>query len=332
MKKFDIVTFGSAAWDAFVGLGRTETVVSEKFINKGICFNLGSKIDVDNLSFASGGAGTNTATTFVNQGFETAYVGVVGDDIYGAEIVRELKQRGVSVKFVRKTNIRPTNYSIVFRSEQDRTIFAYRGASELFETKDIPKVNADWFYVATLSGKSAECTKNIVDYAVKNNIKVALNPGSSQLILPELPEILKKIDVLILNQEEASILTKISFTNESGIFKKIDDMCPGITIMTKGADGVVVSDGSMLYKAGSPDVKVIERTGAGDAFGSGFVSGLMLSKGDVESAIQLGLANSVSCIQKIGAKNGLIKKNAKFDKVEIKKEGCCPDCDCKLKI
>ncbi len=327
MAKQSIVTFGSAAWDAFVGLKqKAETVVSEKFINKGICFNLGSKIDVDNLFFASGGAGANTATTFANQGFKTAYVGVVGDDIYGAEIIRELKQRGVNVKFVRKTNLKPTNYSIIFSSEQDRTIFAYRGASELFEIKDIPKIKADWFYIA-----ANKMAKEIIDFAFENKIKIAFNPGNAQLALPELPEILKKIDVLILNQEEASILTKVPFRNESAIFKTIDDMCPGIAIMTKGVDGVVVSDGKMLYRAGSPDVKVVERTGAGDAFGSGFISGLIHSKGDVESAIQLGLANSVSCIQQVGAKNGLLEKNAKFEKVRIIKEGCCVGCDCKPK-
>ncbi|MDP2909773.1 MAG: PfkB family carbohydrate kinase [bacterium] len=333
MAKFDIVTFGSASQDVFAGLENAEMVENEKFLNKGICFNLGSKIGLKSLYFASGGAGTNTAATFANQGFKTAFAGAVGDDVYGQEIVTELKSRGIETGFVKKTK-KQTNYSIVFSyGNEDRTIFAFRGASEDLDKKDIPfkKLSAKWFYIATLSGKTAKLTKEIVNYAFKNKIKIAFNPGNSQLLLPELNDIIKKADILILNQEEASILTKIPYSDEKEIFKKIDVLCPGVAIMTKGADGVVVSDGMHLYSAKSPDVEVVERTGAGDAFGSGFVSGFIISGGNVEEGIQLGLANSVSCIRKIGAKNGLIKKGAKIKKINIAKEECCPECDCVIK-
>jgi len=303
---FDIVTFGSASWDVFMRLKSAETIEGDKFSNKGICFNVGSKIEADDLQFFSGGAGTNAAATFANRGFKTAYVGAVGKDIYGKEILKELKRRKIEAKFVKKVD-KATNYSIIFRHNdgEDRTVFAYRGASEEIEKKDIPfgKLKSSWFYAA-----ATKLIKEIVDYAFENKIKVALNPGNAQLLLPELPEILKKVSVLILNQEEASILTKIPYRNEEEIFKKIDDMCPGIAIMTKGAEGVTVSDGKKIYRAEAPKVKAVESTGAGDAFGSGFVSGFVASNGNVEEGIKLGIANSVSCIQKVGAKNGLIKK------------------------
>jgi len=63
-----------------------------------------------------------------------------------------------------------------------------------------------------------------------------------------------------------------------------------------------------------------EKTGAGDAFGSGFLSGL-LQKNDIEYAIQLATANATSCIQKIGAKNGLLKKDewGSWPKVKVRK-------------
>jgi len=168
---------------------------------------------------------------------------------------------------------------------------------------DIPfeKLKASWFYVP--AGKLA---KDIVNYAFENKIKIALNPGNSQLKSPDLPDIIKKADILILNQEEASVLTGIPYKDEGAIFEKLDDMCPGITIMTKGAEGAVASDGKEIFRINSPEVKIVESTGAGDAFGSGFVSGFIKSKGDIREGINLGIANSVSCIQKIGAKNGLI--------------------------
>ena len=130
--------------------------------------------------------------------------------------------------------------------------------------------------------------------------------------------ILKKIDILLLNQEEASLLTGISYQKEKQIFKKLDELVPEIAIMTKGDRGAVVSGGNCLYRAGAPKVKVAEKTGAGDAFGSGFLASYIKNQ-NIEQALQLGIANSTSCIQKIGAKNGLLKKDQSFKKARVLK-------------
>jgi sugar/nucleoside kinase (ribokinase family) len=81
-----IITFGSATWDAFSELRDKDykIIESENFLTgKGLCFSLGSKIIIDELNFFSGGGGTNSAATFSRQGFETAYVGKVGNDDQG---------------------------------------------------------------------------------------------------------------------------------------------------------------------------------------------------------------------------------------------------------
>lgn len=326
---YDIITFGSATWDIFLKPNGPETIKDEKkFITgKGICFNLGSKIDVDEIHFSSGGSGTNTAATFVKQGFKTAYCGRVGGDFAGGEIISELKKLGVKTSFTYKTNEKPTNTSVVLSAnDEDRTIFVYRGASEIFEKKDIPwnKLKAKWFYIGPLSGKLCEIFEEIVDFAKKNNIKVAVNPGNCQLSYPpeKLKRILQKVDILLLNHEEASFLTKIPYSNESEIFKKIDQMCSGIAIMTKGPAGVVASDGKYIYSADILKVKVVDRTGAGDSFGAGFLSEFIKTNGDIESAIQFGVANSAGCLSEWGAKNGILEKNTSYEKVNVRKEEC----------
>ncbi|MDO8663652.1 MAG: PfkB family carbohydrate kinase, partial [Candidatus Wildermuthbacteria bacterium] len=161
----------------------------------------------------------------------------------------------------------------------------------------------------------------LVDFAKKNKIKVALNPGYNQLSLPiaVLERILSKIDVLILNRKEASQLTGIAFQNEKETFQKIDKMTEGIAIMTKGGEGVVVSDGEYLYRAMGLGLKLVDGTGAGDSFGSGFVAGLM-KKDNIVYAIQLAMANSGRNITKWGAKEGLLEKGQKFEKVKVNKE------------
>lgn len=344
---YDIITFGSATKDIFIKPKTFQKISDKKkFITgKGVCFNLGSKVDIKDITFSSGGGGTNTAATFAKQGFRVAYCGAVGNDLAGQEIINELANRGIDTQFIIKTDRKSTNHSIVISGiDDERTILVYRGASEELKAENIPWLRvsprtagtdpeAKWFYIAPLSGSLCDRFEALVNFAYKNKIKVALNPGNCQLSLPQsiLKRILNKVDILILNQEEAALLTKIPYSKEKEIFKKIDEICSGITIMTKGERGVVVSDGQYLYRAKPRKSKVVDRTGAGDSFGAGFVAGFIQSKSDVIFATQLGIANADSCLKKIGAKNGLLKKNEKFFKVRVTKEKCCSTCLCQRK-
>src|SRR3989344_300445 len=234
---FDIITFGSVTRDILVIPKKLTTLKYKKSISPEgqVCFPLGSKIDVNNIEFYSGGGATNTATTFSLQGFKTAFCGMVGDDLFGREVIKELKGLGINTNLVVKTNRKPTGQAVIILGdlEKDRTVLVYRGASELMEKKDISfkKLKAKWFYLAPLSGLLRNSFEDIINFTKENQIKVAVNPGIAQLSLSNFPEIAKKIDILILNQEEASFLTKIPLTQEEEIFKKIDELCPGIAVM-----------------------------------------------------------------------------------------------------
>jgi fructokinase len=172
-----------------------------------------------------------------------------------------------------------------------------------------------------LAGNLCNNFEAIVNFAKENNIKIAVNPGNSQLSLPKktLKEIFAKIDILILNQEEASLLTKTPFKKEKLVFKKLDKLCPGVAIMTKGKEGVVVSDGEFIYSAKILKTEVADTVGAGDAFASGFVSAFIKENGNIEKAIQLGIANSAGCLSQTGAKNGLLTSMQEFEKVKVEK-------------
>lgn len=328
---YDIITFGSAAQDIHLKSDAFKILKDSKdFVSgEGICLNLGSKIDVEDITFASGGGGTNTAATFAKQGFRTAFCGAIGVDVAGLEIIRELRHLRVDTRFLVKKKEKHTNQSIIISSTgQDRTILVYRGASDIFEEKDIPwkKIKkAKWFYLAPLSGSLSNSFEKIVDFAHENKIKVAVNPSMQQLSLPreQLNKILAKIDILFLNKEEASFLTKVSFSQENEIFKKIDEVCKGIVVMTKGGEGVSVSDGEYLYSAlPNPERNIVDATGAGDAFASGFLTGFIRYKSSIESAIQLGLANSEANLKEVGAKTGLLEKKSQYPRAQVAKQLC----------
>lgn len=315
---FDVVTFGSATRDLFIRSKEFKTLKNKEFITgQGICFNLGSKIYLDDMLFTTGGGGTNAAATFAKQGFKTAYIGRIGKDSGGRAIKEELKDLRV-VSFISEDNKLKTAYSIIISvSQKERTILVYNGACHYLSVKDVPfvKLKAKWFYIAGLSGKSAQVLLPIIDFVKKNKIKVVLNPGAAQLNLGlnGLKNILNTVDVLILNQEEGAKLAELPFEKEKEIFKKLDKFVRGIVVMTKGPKGVVVSDGKCVYSAGTfKEKRYVDRTGAGDAFGSGFVSGLIRTN-KIEEAIKLGSANGTAVVEELGAKNGLLTK-LRFEK------------------
>ncbi len=324
---FDIITFGSATRDVFLRLKKESYQILKKKefpTGKGLCFSLSSKIEIEDLIMSSGGGGTNSAATFASQGFKTAFCGKVGKDKIGEAIIKELKKFKVSTVFIKKDKKLPTAYSVILSSPQGtRTILVYRAACHFMKFKEIPwkELKAKWFYIAPLSDSLAKLFGPLVKFAKENGIKIAANLGNSQINLGQeiLKPILSKIDIIILNQEEASLLTKIPFQKEKKIFQKLNKLIPGIVLMTKAKKGAVVSDGKYIWKAGTRSLKIIEKTGAGDAFGAGFVTGF-IKKNNIAYAIQLATANAFFCIQKIGAKNGLLKKGRKFVKIKVQKK------------
>jgi sugar/nucleoside kinase (ribokinase family) len=285
---------------------------------------LGSKINVDEISFTSGGGGTNTAATFAKQGFKVAYCGAIGSDSSGLEIVRELKHFRIDTRFLVKKKEKHTNQSVVISSDgQESTKLIYRGASDYLSEKDInwKKIKkTKWFYLAPLTGPLCSNFKRIVDFANQHKIKVAANPSKEQLSLPEeeLKSILQKVNVLFLNQEEAAFLAKLPFEKETEILNKIREFCPGIIVMTRGLEGVLVLGEKDLYSAKPhANLEVVDATGAGDSFASGFLSDFIRNNGNIEKATQLGMANAEANLAKIGAKIGLLEKNSKLSRVSV---------------
>ncbi|MEW6407601.1 MAG: carbohydrate kinase family protein [Patescibacteria group bacterium] len=321
---FDVITFGSATRDVFVYSKNFRILESEEFVTgRAFCFNLGSKIEVDKIIFTTGGGGTNTACGFSRLGLKSAVVSQIGNDPGGQIITEDLKKEKVNNRFLLKSEVFYTAYSIILSIPgSERTILVHRGASENIPYQDIPweKLKAKWFYITSLGGDFMLLEK-IFKTAWEKKIKVAINPGSKELERSyDLFPLIKKADILFLNQEEAAKLTGLSFKKPQEILKKLDEEIKGIVVMTCGAQGSMAAKDDKIYQAGILKVAVAERTGAGDAFGCGFLTDMIL-KNKIEDALQLGTANATSVIQKIGAKVGLLAKNdlVNFKKVEVKK-------------
>ncbi len=326
MTKFDVVTIGSASRDVFLNSPEFKITNSADFITgQALTVPLGSKIEVSKIAFATGGSATNTAVTFARQGLKTACISIIGYDLNATAIIEELAKESVDTSFFQKHSDDLTAYSVILVQDSgERTIVSYKGEGQHFETSKISfdELETDWLVIGSLGGHY-ELLEKSINWAVSKGVKVAVNPGTKELAfgLEKLKPLLKQCAVVTMNQEESAQLLGIEITKEGEVFKAMDEIVEGIFIMTKGHEGVAVSDGTNIYRAGVPDSPVVERTGAGDAFISGFVTEYSRS-GDISKSIQLATANSSSVVTEYGSKAGILRKgnNGPWPLVEVSKE------------
>jgi sugar/nucleoside kinase (ribokinase family) len=89
------------------------------------------------------------------------------------------------------------------------------------------------------------------------------------------------------------------------LVKGLKSLGPKIVVVTEGSKGVAAYDGIDIYTLPAYNVKVVNTAGAGDAFASGFLAGI-LHKQDISHALELGNANASSVVQYFGTKNKLL--------------------------
>jgi len=318
----DITTVGSATEDVFI---RTENpeIIKKKSVHE-VCYPIGTKIIVDDIYFSTGGGGTNTAVSFSRLGLKTAYLGKIGNDKSAREVLRDLEAE--KVKFIGKCENGHTGYSVILIGlEEDRTILAYKGMADDLKISDfrLNNLKTRWFYFSSMLGQSFETMKFLARFAKKNRIKYAFNPSTylAKKGAGYLKEIITDCDLLVMNKEEAQLLAgKDSINN---LLKRLQGYAK-IVIITDGKNGACAYNGVTKYKVIPRKIKVVETTGAGDAFASGVTAGIM--KGNsLEDCLRLGQFNAESVISEIGAKNNLLRtreanKLLKTSHVRIKKE------------
>lgn len=293
--KYDIITVGSAVVDFFVG-------TDIKDAKGNLCLPSGSKLLVKDFAMATGGGGTNTAVGFSKLGLKAGFFGKVGNDLHGKIILDELKNEGVD--FLGLVGKEQTGASVILDSAQrKRTVLTYKGASDFISSDSFSRnLDAKWFYLSSLIGKSLKTEIEIAKIAKARGIKVAYNVSSylTRRGVGAIRGILKNTDVLILNDEEARDLIP-----HGNFFNGLLKFGPKIICVTYGEKGSECFDGARFYRAIPRRVKVVEMTGAGDAFASGFIAGIILNE-DIATSMKFGSVNAASVIQGKGAKNGLL--------------------------
>lgn len=324
---FDVVTVGSATKDAFIETDGANIVsVAKKDKNSAfMAYPYGSKIEINNFNIAIGGGAVNTACNFAGLGMKTATIVKVGEDSTGKDIVKMLEKRGISTDAVVFDENENTGFSVILLSFQgDRTVLAHRGPNASISKKDIDFdliKNSKWLYIAPLNGESTEVLDKIADFAEENDVNMAINVGTSSIKRGEkyLDKILKTAEVVVMNSEEASMLTKIEIRPDSTtekfseckihpdiikMLKHLKSTHAKIVVITDGGNGAYAYDGKMFYQCDEFPAKVVSTLGAGDAFASTFVSVLHQSNWDIEKSLKFAAINAASVVGKFNAQDG----------------------------
>ncbi len=306
-----ILTIGAAVQDVFLSHSPefkpvTDVPAHEVFMK----LDLGAKADVNNINFSTGGGATNAAVTFTRNGLEAEFMGTIGHDPAGLAVLDDLDKEGVDTSHISYSPRYNTGYSVLLLAPNgERTILTYRGASTHYDAKnfDLKGSDADWIYVSSMAG-CMEVLDKIFAQAKQLGIKVFFNPGKDELRqVAKMRSLLEDVDVLSVNREEAQQIVEGDGLEE--IMRHLLHYVPA-AIVSDGPNGVIASDGKVLVRAGMyEDVKVIDRTGAGDAFGSGFLSQWAAGRSMMDSIV-FASANSTSVVTKIGAKAGILYKGA----------------------
>ncbi len=308
MTEYDFVAIGDTVTDAFIRLREAEVHCRIDHTACEICMRFGDKIPYESVTVIPGvGNSANAAVSAAQLGLKTAFVSNVGDDEYGREILKTLGEEGLDTRFIKVNADRKTNYHYVLWYQDDRTILIKHEDFD-YQLPDIG--NPKWVYLSSAGENSVEFHTAIAAYLKSHpEIKLAFQPGTFQMKfgVEKIADIYRRSDVFFCNCEEARKILQTTEDDPKKLLQMMHALGPKIVAITDGPKGAYASDGeNAWFMPPYPDPKPpLSRTGAGDAFSSTFTVALALGK-SVPEALRLAPINSMSVVQHIGARAGLL--------------------------
>jgi sugar/nucleoside kinase (ribokinase family) len=309
-KSYDIIAIGDTVMDVFIKL--SEGHVQESALGAELCMPYGTKIPYESATQVPAvGNSANAAVSAARLGLSAALVTFLGKDEHGQQCFDRLKEEGVHTDYVVQEEGKPTNYHYVLWYGSERTILIKH--SDFTESLPAKFAAPKWIYLSSLGAHTEKFHEEIAEYVRAHpDVKLAFQPGTFQLKAKDmLLELSKSTEVICMNKEEAQEL----LTSDEHEIKKLLDgleaLGPKIIIITDGHAGAYMKyDNTYFNMPIYPDIAPpYERTGAGDAFFSTFIS--YLAKGyDAAYAIKRAPINSMNVVQHIGAQEGLMNEQA----------------------
>lgn len=324
---FDLISIGDAVIDTFVPLTDAHVHFNENL--RELCLRYGDKIPVGDSSTQVAGNAANSSVGASRLKLYTAAYINVGGDSDGVRIKDHLKQEGVDTRYVVVNKDLPSNHHVVLNYKGERTILIFHQPWK-YHLPDLDK--SRWVYFTSLSPTftGSNLLSQLENYLERSGARLLYNPGTFQIKagVKKNPRLLSLTEVFIVNLEEAKIILGHSEGSDITIkklLKSLTDLGSRMAVITDGEKGSYGYDGSSFYYLDIFPAKLVEMTGAGDAYATGILAGLFYGK-DLKEAMRWGAANGASVVEQIGPQPGLLtyskmqerlKENSKIIAKEI---------------
>ena len=294
MSSFDMVGFGALNLDKIFKVNRLAKAEEESFI--------------EDYAEACGGSAANTAIGLARLGCKVGFIGKVGCDREGDLLLKDFHDEGVDTAGTIRAEQGKSGSVMGFVDKKGaRALYIDSGVNDTITLDDVNTryaLRAQFLHLTSFVGETSFQTQKRLLDALPENVKVSFDPGAlyARKGYAAVEPILRRTYVLMPNAIEIGLLTgKLDYC-------KAADLMVGqgvkIVAVKLGANGCYVTDGHERHLIEALNVKVVDTTGAGDAFCAGFLYGLINEK-SLEECGRLGNLVASRCIMQMGARAGL---------------------------
>ncbi len=258
-----------------------------------------------------GGKGANQALAAARLGAQVSMVGRVGQDEYGAALLRNLRDAEVDHTHVTQDPEAPTGVALIVVDDAgENSIVVASGANGQLMCADVDAA------ASAIAGADAlilqlespiDTVTHAAQVAREHGVKVVLNPAPAR---ENLHDLLPLVDVLIPNEHEAMLLTGTPPGNASGMkvaAARLIDQGVEIVVVTLGQRGAFLARADETQLVPAFAVKTVDTTAAGDAFVAGFSVALAAGR-PLTEAVLWGNAAGALAATRLGAQSSLPTK------------------------
>ncbi len=306
-KMFDLIAIGDTSRDVFSVVPDESAYCNIDTKECVIAFEYGAKIIVEELIMTIGGNSPNVAVGASRLGLNSALYTQIGDDEIGEVIVTELKKEKVSLSYVKVEKGKRSNYTTAISFQGERTLFVYHEPRE-YELPDLEK--SAWVYLSSTGNGFERMHAAALDYVKRVGAKLAYNPGSHQMKagMSVMGPVMMVSEIVFMNREETADVLGEGYDSSDDVKKLMNgvlELGVKIAVLTDGPSGSYATDGKNYWNCGIFEAKIVDRTGCGDAYSTGFT--VAISKGlDIPTAMVWGTMESAGVIAAMGPQGGLL--------------------------
>ena len=267
---------------------------------------------VESITPHIGGCAANTGIGLHRLGVETAIVGAVGDDGFGAFVRGVLQSEGVQVSGVISKDAPTSATMVLVAPDGERTFLHCVGANAAFDNADFDAQTLDGTRLLHIAGHGlmpafdgAPCAQ-VLAQAQKRGVATSLDTAGApdENWRQNLRSCLPHLDFFVPSLHEVRDLFPDCQSPEAIAARLIDEGVGCVAIKMGEAGSYALDRDGQSSHADALDVAVMDATGAGDAFAAGFLAATLRDL-PLQTCLQMGNATGARCVQAVGTIAGL---------------------------